>query len=236
MNRFALAIASIGLLGAALAPTARADEWNKRTILTVNEPIQVPGEVMQPGKYVMKLLDSPSNRHIVQIFTEDETHLITTILAIPNYRLEPTGKTQFSFWETPPGQPKALRAWFYPGDNFGQEFVYPKTTAVSIASVTHMSVPTTTALDQSQMTTAQVNTVNENGEEKSMPEPQPQQEVAQSTPPPSTPAPAPEPEADRQQTPPAPDTLPHTSSPMPLIGLVGLISLFGYFALRLARS
>src|SRR5271165_1287393 len=134
MNRFALAIASIGLLGAALAPTARADEWNKRTILTVNEPIQVPGEVMQPGKYVMKLLDSPSNRHIVQIFTEDETHLITTILAIPNYRLEPTGKTQFSFWETPPGQPKALRAWFYPGDNFGQEFVYSKLMTVSTAS------------------------------------------------------------------------------------------------------
>src|SRR5271155_1536247 len=94
MNRFALAIASVGLLGISLAPTARADEWNKRTILTVNEPIQVPGQVMEPGKYVMKLLDSPSNRHIVQIFNGDGTHLITTILAIPNYRLEVTGKTQ----------------------------------------------------------------------------------------------------------------------------------------------
>ena len=51
---------------------------------------------------------------------------MTTILAIPNYRLQPTGKTVFTFWETPPGQPKALRAWFYPGDNFGQEFAYPK--------------------------------------------------------------------------------------------------------------
>jgi hypothetical protein len=233
MNRFALAIASVGLLGISLAPTARADEWNKRTILTVNEPIQVPGQVMQPGKYVMKLLDSPSNRHIVQIFNEDETHLITTILAIPNYRLEPTGKTQFSFWETPPGQPKALRAWFYPGDNFGQEFAYPKTMAVSIASATHISVPTTTAETQTQMTTAHVGTVNENGEEKAMPEPQ--QEVAQSTPPPSAPAPAPE--ADRLQTPPpASDTLPHTSSPMPLIGLAGMVSLLGYVALRLARS
>ena len=71
MNRLMLAIASAGILGAALAPTARADQWDKRTILTVNEPIQVPGQVLQPGKYVMKLLDSPSNRHIVQIFNAE---------------------------------------------------------------------------------------------------------------------------------------------------------------------
>jgi hypothetical protein len=65
--------------------------------------------------------------------------LFTTILAIPNYRLQPTGKTVFTFWETPPGQPKALRAWFYPGDNFGQEFAYPKSAAVQIAAVSHQA-------------------------------------------------------------------------------------------------
>src|SRR5579884_1527636 len=116
MNRLkALAIATgFGLFGAMLAPNALADQWNKRTILTVNEPIQVPGKVLQPGKYVMKLMDSPSNRHIVQIYNGDESNIVTTILALPNYRLEPTGKTEFGFWETPPGQPRALRAWFYP--------------------------------------------------------------------------------------------------------------------------
>jgi len=238
MSRLALAVASIGLLGVALAPSARADQWDKRTILTVNEPIQVPGQVMQPGKYVMRLLDSPANRHIVQIFNEDESHLITTILAIPNYRLEPTGKTQFSFWETPPGQPKALRAWFYPGDNFGQEFAYPKTEAVSLAAATHTQVPTSYAESQADMTTARVGTVNENGDEKPMQETEPQQQVAQNTPAPA-PQPAPEePQAERMQTPPpsTPDTLPHTSSPMPWIGLVGLISLVGFVALRLARA
>jgi len=234
MNRFALVIASASLLAAALAPAARADQWDKRTILTVNEPIQVPGQVMEPGKYVMKLLDSPSNRHVVQIFNGNGTHLIATILAIPNYRLEPTGKSQFIFWETAPGQPKALRAWFYPGDNFGQEFVYPKTAAVSIASVA--PVPTTAAEDQSHTTTAEVGTVNENSQEKAVPEPEPQ-EVAQSTPPPSAPTPEPAQEADRLQTPPpAPDTLPHTASAVPLIGLAGMISLLGFIALRLARS
>ncbi len=232
MSRLVLAIACAGFLGAVFAPTARADEWNKRTLLTVNEPIQVPGEVLQPGKYIIKLLDSPSNRHIVQIFNGDERHLITTILAIPNYRLEPTGRTQFSFWETPPGQPKALRAWFYPGDNFGQEFAYPKTEAVSIAASTHTVVPTTTATQQSEMSTAQVGTVNENGEEKPMPEAQPQ--VAQNSPPP---APE-EPQAERQQTPPppAPESLPHTASTLPWFGLAGLLLVSASLVLRLARS
>src|SRR5258706_8169829 len=188
MKRTVLTIASLGLLaGAALVPAARADEWNKKTIITVNESIQVPNKVLPPGTYVMKLLDSPSNRHIVQIFSENEQHLETTILAIPNYRLEPTGKTQLQFWETPPGQPKALRAWFYPGDNFGQEFAYPKSEAMKIASTTHQEVPTTYAEKESELTTARVGQVDEKGAET---------EIAQTTPPPA-PAPAPAPEADR---------------------------------------
>src|SRR5688572_33168079 len=82
----------LGLASMVFAPLASADTWNKKTILTVNEPISVPGKVLQPGKYVMKLMDSPSNRHVVQIFNEREDQLQTTILAIPNYRLRPTGK------------------------------------------------------------------------------------------------------------------------------------------------
>lgn len=235
MNRIALTIASVGLLaGAALMPSARADEWNKKTILTINEPIQVPNKVLQPGTYVMKLLDSPSNRHIVQIFDKDEQHLQTTVLAIPNYRLEPTGKTQFQFWETPPGQPKALRAWFYPGDNFGQEFAYPKSEAMQIAQETHQTVPTTYAQNESELTTAKVGTVNEKGTE---------QEIAQSTPPPQ-PAPAPENNEAARATPqpeppaatPQPATLPHTASPYPLVGLLGLLSLGAFFIVKAVRA
>src|ERR1700681_939417 len=220
MNRLALAIASVGLVGAALAPNVLADEWNKKTILTINESVQVPNKVLPPGTYVMKLLDSPSNRHIVQIFDKDEQHLQTTVLAIPNYRLEPTGKTQFQFWETPPGQPKALRAWFYPGDNFGQEFAYPKSAAVQIAAVSHQPVPTTEETRAAELPRAEVT--------QTQPEPQ---QVAQNTPPPAPAAveaaPAPTPEAAPG---PAPQDLPKTASPYPLIGLAGMFSL-GLFAL-----
>jgi hypothetical protein len=223
MNRLVFAMASIGLLGVALAPSGRADEWNKKTTLTVSESFQVPNKVLPPGTYVIKLLDSPSDRHIVQIFNADETQLQTTILAIPNYRLQATGKTVFSFWETPPGQPKALRAWFYPGDNFGQEFAYPKSAAEQIAAVAHEAVPTTEAIQPAELPKADVT--------QTQPEPQ---EVAQATPPPAPaapvaqePAPTPAPEAAPV---PAPQELPKTASPYPLIGLAGILSL-GLFAL-----
>ena len=218
MTRLVVAMASVGLLGVALAPSARADEWNKKTIMTVSEPIQVPNQVLPAGTYVIKLLDSQSDRHIVQIFNKEENHLFTTILAIPNYRIQPTGKTVFTFWETPPGQPKALRAWFYPGDNFGQEFAYPKSAAVQIAAVSHQPVPTTEATQPAELPKAEVTQT----------QPEPQQE-AQNTPPPppqeAAPAPAPAPAPE-----PAPQELPKTASPYPLIGLAGLLSL-GLFAM-----
>jgi hypothetical protein len=218
MKRLLLAVASIGLLGTALAPNAPADDWNKKTVLTVNEPIQVPNMVLPAGTYVIKLLSSPSDRHIVQIFNADENHLFTTILAIPNYRLQPTGKTVVTFWETPPGQPKAMRAWFYPGDNFGQEFAYPKTAAAQIAAVSHETVPTTETTQAAELPQAEVT--------QTQPEPQPQQEVAQNTPPPAlAAAPAPEPALS-----PVPQELPKTASPYPLLGLLGAFSL-GLFAL-----
>src|SRR2546429_1406953 len=114
-----------------------------------------------------------------------------------------------------------MRAWFYPGDNFGQEFAYPKSTAVQIAAAAHASVPTTEVSQQSEMATAQVATINEEGKETPV---EKQAEVAQ------TPAPAPAPEAAPAPEPaPAPAELPHTGSPYPLIGLAGLLSLGVFF-------
>src|ERR1700756_1202127 len=101
VKRHLAALAICGVFVAATVSTARADEWNKRTEITINDPIQLPTMVLPPGKYILKLLDSPSDRHIVQVFDKTEQHLLTTVLAINNYRLQPTGKSVFSFWETP---------------------------------------------------------------------------------------------------------------------------------------
>src|SRR5580692_4735736 len=136
----------VALASVAFAPSAKADEMNKKTIVTFSEPVEIPGVhlqgygVLPAGTYVFKILDSKSDRHIVQIFSADEKTVYATILAIPNYRLKATDKTVITFRERPAGEPEALRAWFYPGRNWGEEFVYPKAKAIELAKSTNSPV------------------------------------------------------------------------------------------------
>ena len=139
-------VCCLALLGATLAPSARADAWDRKTEITFSGPVEIPGVhlkgwgVLPAGTYVFKILDSQSDRHIVQIFSKDEKTVYATILAIPNYRLKATDKTVVTFRERPAGQPEALRAWFYPGRNWGEEFVYPKSKAIELAKATNTPV------------------------------------------------------------------------------------------------
>lgn len=222
------------LAPAGLSTPARADQWDKKTIMTISEPVQVPNRVLDPGTYVFKLLDSSADRHVVQIFDKDGLHLVTTILAIPNYRLQPTGKTEFAFWETPAGQPRAMRAWFYPGDNFGQEFAYPKAMSSQIAeSNGNVSVPVEAASVASSTTPEPQPAV------QPAPEPAPEPQTTAAV----TPEPKPEPEpAVAQSRPVEPSTttspvreLPHTASYYPAILLAGLLSLVA-FAIMTVRT
>jgi len=117
----------IGLMllgGIFFAPKSQADEMDRKTIVTVNQPIQVPGKVLPAGTYVFKLLDS-NDLTLVAIFKDDESHLITTVQGISDVRMETPDKAILQLEERPSGQPQALKAWFYPGDNSGVEFVYP---------------------------------------------------------------------------------------------------------------
>src|SRR5688572_23974021 len=129
LNRALVFAFSITALCTMFSQNASAQPWNKRTSVTFSGPVEIPGvdaQVLPAGTYVFRLLDSLSDRHIVQVFNSDESHIFATILAIPNYRLQATDKTVITFSERAAGQPQAIRAWFYPGDNWGQEFVYPK--------------------------------------------------------------------------------------------------------------
>ena len=143
MTKYLTKLALVAVVGIASAGFVSADDFDKKTVITTNEAMQLPNSMLQPGTYVVKLQRTPDvNRNTVQIFDKDE-NLITTVIAIPNLRLRRTGKSVFAFWEVPAGQPKALRAWFYPGEEFGQEFTYPKGEASSItANNTGATVPT----------------------------------------------------------------------------------------------
>jgi LPXTG-motif cell wall-anchored protein len=217
-----LVVLALSLLGATLAPGARADEWNKKTILTFSQPVEIPGQILPAGTYTFKLLDSPADRHIVQIFNADGSHIIATVLAINNYRLQPTGRTVVSFAERSGDNPEALKAWFYPGDNFGQEFVYPKQRAVQLAAAANEPVPAM-AVDATDLTTAPIVAVTPQQEEL------PVTQAIQTAPPAAAVAPPPAPDpAPRAE----PERLPKTGSSVPLIALLGAASLGIAFILK----
>lgn len=120
---------------------ARADENDRLTYLTFSGPVQLPGVTLAAGTYTFKLADLSGSRHVIHVFSKEESpKLITTLMTIPNERLEPVKDTYIMFQERPAGMPQAMKAWFYPGRSIGEEFIYPKQQAVEIARVNNTSV------------------------------------------------------------------------------------------------
>ena len=151
--------------------------------------------------------------------TQAEDHVYTTILAIPNYRLKATGKTVMTFRERGEGQPEAIRAWFYPGREWGEEFVYPKSRALELAKIVNepvLATPIELPAPVETLKTAPIIAVKPTGEEVAV------TEVVEA--PPAEVAAA---ETARRQ----PATLPQTASHLPLVALIGLLSLGAWFGL-----
>jgi len=244
--RAAPAILGLALLSVGFAPGAKADEHDKKTTFTFSAPVEIPMvhitgmSVLPPGTYVFKLVNSDSNRHIVQIFNKDETKIYATILSIPNYRLKPTSRTVLTFNEGKRGTPEALRAWFYPGANWGEEFVYPKSKAVELAKVANMPVLAVTAdvtLEAEKPEAAEVVTVLQAAPIMVVRPTGDVVEIAQviQTAPPVEVAAAQAPAAQASVQ--ATETqLPHTASSMPLIALFGLLALSGALTIRFAQK
>jgi hypothetical protein len=207
-------------------PKAKADEFNRKTVVTFSEPFEVPGvgeHILPAGTYVFKIIDSNSDRHIVQIFNQSETHVFTTILAIPNYRLKATDKTVITFRERPTGDPEALKAWFYPGREWGEEFVYERAKAIQLAKETNEFVLSTpvvlTAAPVEVLKTAPVEAVNPNGETVDVAQIVEAPPVAAVLATPASPAPV------------LVAALPKTASTLGIIGLCGMMLLGAGFLL-----
>jgi hypothetical protein len=209
------------VLCAMTAPSAvMADEWDKATKLTFSEPVEVPGQVLPAGTYWFTLADSTTDRNVVEVWNADRTRLVATILAIPDYRMQPTGKTVIHFEERPSGQPEAIHSWFYPGSDNGEEFVYPKSRAIQLATQTSrpvLSMPNEQASDPAQITQVSVKAMSPSGEELEI-----------------TDLVATQPVMPREAA--TPDSLPTTASAVSAWGLLGLLSLVAGFTLRLATG
>ncbi len=246
-----LTYACAGLLGMGLAipQPAKASTWNQKTIFTVSGPIEIPGRVLPAGQYVFKLADSQSNRNVVEVYNKNEDHLYGTFLAIPDYRLQPAGKPIITFTERAANAPEAVKAWFYPGDNYGHAFVYPKKQALALAKANNEPVPSVPEnTNTSELKNAPLKAQQPSQEET---------EIAQAPPPPAQENQAP-PATQNQAPPPAqtqtqpstqnnppansnppanqPSQLPQTGSPLPLIGLIGFLSLGLAGSLRLVAA
>lgn len=224
MNRFKSGAIIFGLLlvGVTFSLKVKGDEWNRKTTVNFNAPVEIPGvgaQTLPAGTYVFKVMDSAADRHIVQVSNESETHVYSTILAIPNYRLRATDKTVMTFKERTAGEPEAIRAWFYPGRQWGEEFVYPKARALELAKIVNepvLALPTELAAAPiEELKTAPIVAVTPKGEEV---------EVAQVVEPPPVEVATARPPVEVATAKPQ-ERLPQTASPLPLVGLMGLLSL-----------
>ena len=238
MKRFTAVAVLLGMIfiASVLAPAANAQNGDRKTIVKFSEPIEIPGGTILPaGTYFFKLLNQDSGRWVVQIFNENQTHTFATLITIQDFRYHPTEKVVMTFAERAAGAPPAIKEWFFPGEKFGREFVYPKTRAIEIAKVANepvLAMPVEVAVNFTApvekaddapviaLEQAPIVAVTPAGEEAPITAAVVVTEPAVETPAPVT--------ASVTDLP-----LPHTASSTPLIALGGLLAIGGAFGLAL---
>lgn len=153
MRTLMLALALL-LGGLVLSPVGNASEFDKKTIMTFPQEVQVPGAILGPGTYVIRRTNPGGNPDIVSFLSRDEMHVYATAKAIPTERPRPADKPMVTFAETRTGQPEALKKWYYPGDLTGEEFVYPKDQGVLMARATGLQSSRSEVVSESSVTAA----------------------------------------------------------------------------------
>ena len=235
IGRLSLVAAALVLTAVVAGPALQADEWNLKTYITVNQPFQVPGAVLEPNtKYVLRRLDgNAGTNHVVRVMNADETKILTTFMAISDSRLEPADDTVLTFIETAAGYPKPVKSWFYPGRLDGLEFLYSKKEKAEIAAHAPGAQPAlqTAELEETETFTPQA------PEATTMPAPvEDQIEVNREKPADVTPteevtpapteeehAAAPEEAAQPEEAPAtSSESLPATGGELPMLALLGL--------------
>jgi hypothetical protein len=116
----------LALSGALFVPPAHASIWNQKMEIGFNQPVEIPGSVLPAGDYWFVLMNSPSNRNVVQVFNASQTKLLATLITIPTLRpsRNVSAKTEVVFAERRHEQPEALWKLYYPSLSSGHEFLY----------------------------------------------------------------------------------------------------------------
>jgi hypothetical protein len=215
------ALALLICVPAAFAQTPEA------SILPVTEPLDVGGTILQPGTYMIRVVPSSTDRNKVQVMNQEGTKVFASVLTVP-HPLEPgeeVPNTTFVYYPAGEGSPRALRTWFAPNPHAsggGHDIVYDEKRAKQLARLANSNV----VYYPGETVVAEIDTDTE----LSVVTPQATVETYTYVPPPALPAP-PMTSATEAQV-----DMPATASRTPLIALLGLISLVGAVAFRMARS
>jgi hypothetical protein len=138
-----------------LAAPVSAQPLDKRTLFTFSGPITLPGVTLPAGQYLFRLADPNSSSKVVQVLNADGTKPYGMFFTLRAERLEPASTPEVRFMETASGTPAAIRTWWYPGERTGFEFIYPREQARRLAMAASQPVLTT---DAQTTTTEQTNT------------------------------------------------------------------------------
>jgi hypothetical protein len=210
---------------------AGAQTWNKRTYLTFSGPVSLPGITLPAGTYTFQIANPDSGSRVIQVMDKDMKNVRGMFFAIPSQLADPPNEPVVRFAERPEGAPEAIKAWFYPGERTGFEFVYPRSQAVKIARANHEKVlsypdpaPRQTASTQpvEEFKNARVERVDENSQLTAVPR---------------TPAVSNEPPQQSASNAASTESrLPQTASPLALYELLSGLSLAAGVALRARRN
>ncbi len=115
-------VVSLGLLTGLLANPLKADDFNRETIVSINQPMQVGDVVLQPGKYDFQLVRTQTAENVVCIREAGNYHLVATVSGSPAYRAYRHVNTDLVLYPSRPGQVAALKTWYFDGESFGIRF------------------------------------------------------------------------------------------------------------------
>ena len=128
ISRFLAPFLATLTLSVLLIPAAKPDSFDKKTVVTFDQDVEIPGWTLPPGTYVFKLVRSLSNRNVVQVWDGTETELFATLHTVGEITPNTPNRAYFTLdiRDNDEGLPPLLQSWFYPGDNTGWTFLYPK--------------------------------------------------------------------------------------------------------------
>jgi hypothetical protein len=224
--------------GLVASPAGQVEAWDKKTLVTFDQPIEIPGQILPAGTYLFQVVDLLGTRNVVRITNDVGTRVYATLLAVTDFRLEASEETTLIFYEARPNTPEPLRAWFYPGYQYGFEFVYPRKQAAQIAQVSEERViaeqTPATAPDEvivppavAELFTEPIVAISPAGEESPAGLVNPSRlerklwEIAALA---------------ASQPSEAPRELPRTGSPFPLLAFIGFIAMAAVYGLRVFRG